>query len=288
MLPTGPQPDTLGTALAWGRAQLKCNPESSDLDAEALLLHLLGLERATLRARPERCLTADQAMRYQWLIEQRRKGWPVAYLTGQREFWSRSFRVGPEVLIPRPETELLIELALHRLPADTRAHILDLGTGSGIIALTLAAERPGCSVTATDSSADALAVSQENARRLGISRVSFLQGHWFAPLAKDERFDLIVSNPPYIPGRDPHLAQGDLRYEPRQALASGGDGLEALREIIAHCPAHLNSGGWLILEHGYDQGDAVAALLTEGNYQDIIQYRDLQGHMRASVARYDD
>ena len=284
----GPRPDTLGAALTWGRELLKCRSESSDLDAEALLLHLLGLERATLRAWPERCLTAEQAMQYQYLIEQRREGWPVAYLTGQREFWSRNFRVGPGVLIPRPETELLIEIALHRLPADTRASILDLGTGSGVIALTLAAERPGCSVTATDFSADALAVSQENARRLGISRVSFLQGHWFAPLAKDERFDLIVSNPPYIPGRDPHLAQGDLRYEPRQALASGGDGLEALREIIAHCPAHLNSGGWLILEHGYDQGDAVAALLTEGNYRDIIQYRDLQGHMRASVARYDD
>jgi release factor glutamine methyltransferase len=286
MLPTDPHPDTLGAALAWGRAQLNGAAERGDLDAEVLLLHLLDLERTTLRAWPERHITTDQAMQYQWLIGQRREGWPIAYLTGQREFWSRSFRVGPGVLIPRPETELLIEIALNRLPANARASLLDLGAGSGIIALTLAAERPGCSITATDASAAALAITQENARRLGISHIRYLQGHWFEPLAADDRFDLIVSNPPYIAAEDPHLGQGDLRYEPQPALASGSDGLDAMREIIDRSPGHLHPGGWLILEHGYDQADAVTALLTAGGYHDISQYRDLQGHTRASVARY--
>lgn len=260
--------------------------ETNNLDAEVLLLHLLDLERTTLRAWPERRITTDQAMQYKLLIGQRREGWPVAYLTGQREFWSRSFRVGPGVLIPRPETELLIEIVLERLPADARASLLDLGTGSGIIALTLAAERPGCSITATDASADALAITQENARRLGISHIRYLKGHWFEPLAADDRFDLIASNPPYIAAADPHLAEGDLRYEPQQALASGSDGLDALREIIDRSPAHLHPGGWLILEHGYDQANAVTTLLTKGGYRDISQYRDLLGHPRASVARY--
>ena len=286
MLPTEPHLNTLGAALAWGRTQLNGAAETNNLDAEVLLLHLLDLERTTLRAWPERRITTDQAMQYKLLIGQRREGWPVAYLTGQREFWSRSFRVGPGVLIPRPETELLIELVLERLPADTHASLLDLGTGSGIIALTLAAERPGCSITATDASADALAITQENARRLGISQIRYLKGHWLDPLAADDRFDLIVSNPPYIAAADPHLAQGDLRYEPQQALASGSDGLDALREIIDRSLAHLHPGGWLILEHGYDQADAVTALLTKGGYRDISQYRDLQGHPRASVARY--
>lgn len=287
MLPTDPPPDTLGTALAWGRTQLHGAAETNNLDAEVLLLHLLDLERTTLRAWPERHITADQGMQYQWLIGQRRAGWPIAYLTGQREFWSRSFRVGPGVLIPRPETELLIEIVLNRFPADARASLLDLGTGSGIIALTLAAERPGCAITATDASADALAITRENARRLGISQIRYLKGHWLDPLAADDRFDLIVSNPPYIAAEDPHLVQGDLRYEPQPALASGSDGLDALREIIDRSPAHLHPGGWLILEHGYDQANAVNALLTKDGYRDISQYRDLQGHPRASVARYD-
>jgi len=286
MLPTKPHLNTLGAALAWGRTQLNGAAETNILDAEVLLLHLLDLERTTLRAWPERRITTDQAIQYKLLIGQRREGRPVAYLTGQREFWSRSFRVGPGVLIPRPETELLIELVLERLPADTHASLLDLGTGSGIIALTLAAERPGCSITATDASNDALAITRENARRMGISQIRYLKGHWLDPLAADDRFDLIVSNPPYIAAADPHLAQGDLRFEPQQALASGSDGLDALREIIDRSPAHLHPGGWLILEHGYDQADALTAILTKGGYRDIGQYRDLQGHPRASVARY--
>lgn len=283
---SGPPPDTLDDALRWGRAELAASSESAALDAEVLLLHVLDCTRSALRAWPERLIDRERAARFQALIGRRREGWPVAYLTGEREFWSRSFHVGPGVLIPRHETELLIELALERLPPDAGADILDLGTGSGIIALTLAAERPGCRVSAIDASTKAIATAQHNALRLGLGRVRFVPGHWLDPLAAHDRFDLMVSNPPYIPEQDPHLGQGDLLYEPREALASGSDGLAALREIIDLGRAHLNPGGWLILEHGYDQSDSVAALLAGCAYREMSHHRDLQGHRRATVARY--
>jgi release factor glutamine methyltransferase len=279
-------PETLAAALTSGKHRLRETSDTAAMDAEVLLMHVLGRDRAHLRAWPEKQLTAAQTSVYAALIERRREGWPVAYLTGEREFWSRPFRVAPGVLIPRPETELLIELALAALPADHPADMLDLGTGSGIIAITLAVERPRSRVVAVDVSPEALAIAQENAERLSARNLRLLQGDWLTPLPPYERYDLIVSNPPYIAENDPHLRQGDLRHEPDLALASGADGLTALRRIIAEARDFLKPGGTLLLEHGYDQADAIGALLCGSGYGAITHYRDLQGHRRATMARY--
>jgi release factor glutamine methyltransferase len=276
---------TLQEALAWAAARLGGASGSPRLDAEALLLQLLGRDRAYLRAWPERRLDAEAAERFQHWIEQRALGVPVAYLTGEREFWSRPFQVTEGVLIPRPETELLIEQALAWVEAGQAAAILDLGTGSGIIAVTLALERPSARVTAIDLSPAALAVARDNARQLGAAGLRFLEGDWCAPLAAGERFDLIVSNPPYIAAQDPHLRQGDLRFEPVLALTAGPDGLAALRAIAGMARERLNRGGRLLLEHGYDQADALGALLASLGYREIAHHRDLQGHRRATSAR---
>ena len=286
MVTAGAYPETLAAALAFGNHRLRETSETAALDAEVLLMHVVGCDRAHLRAWPEKPLTAAQTSHYAALIERRREGWPIAYLTGEREFWSRSFKVAPGVLIPRPETELLIELALAALPADRPADALDLGTGSGIIAITLAAERPRTQVVAVDISPEALAIAQDNAERLGARNLRLLQGNWLAPLPPNERYDLIVSNPPYIAEDDPHLRQGDLRHEPGLALASGADGLTALRRIIAEARDFLKPGGTLLLEHGYDQADAIGALLRDTGYGEITHHRDLQGHCRATMARY--
>ena len=282
----GAGPETLAGALAFGNHRLRKTSDTAALDAEVLLMHLLNCDRAHLRAWPEKQLTPEQAGDYAALIERRRQGWPIAYLTGEREFWSRPFRVAPGVLIPRPETELLIELALASLPADHPADVLDLGTGSGIIAIILAVERPRSRVVAIDVSPEALAIAQDNAERLGARNLRLLQGDWLTPLPPNERYDLIVSNPPYIAEDDPHLRQGDLRHEPGLALASGPDGLIALRRIIAEARDFLKPGGALLLEHGYDQADAIGALLRDADYREIIHHHDLQGHRRATMARY--
>ena len=279
-------PETFAGALAAGRHRLGETSPSPALDAEVLLMHVLGCDRARLRAWPEKPLTPAQGSEFHDLIERRRQGWPIAYLTGEREFWSRPFQVAPGVLIPRPETELLIELALDAVPADQPADLLDLGTGSGILAITLAVERPRARVAAVDASAEALAIAQANATRHAALNLRFFQGDWLAPLPPTERFDLIVSNPPYIAEDDPHLRQGDLRHEPGLALASGPDGLTALRRIIAESRAFLKPGGELLLEHGYDQADAITALLRGSGYGEITHHRDLQGHRRATMARY--
>lgn len=287
MSAASPAPETLGGALRWGCAVLAAHSASADLDAEVLLTHVLGCGRTTLRAWPERLLAPEAAERYRALIESRREGWPVAYLTGLREFWSRTFHVAPGVLVPRPETELLIELALAVLPAGQPATLLDLGTGSGIIAITLGLERPDDRIVAIDTSPAALAIARTNAARLRAGNVAFRAGHWLAPLAPDERFDLVVSNPPYIAADDPHLSRGDLRHEPPLALASGPDGLEALRIIVRDAPSHMKPGATLLLEHGYDQATPLAALLVRHGYRDIRTHRDLQGHPRATLARYE-
>lgn len=215
------------------------------------------------------------------LIGRRLAGEPVAYILGEREFYGRRFRVGPATLIPRPETEHLVEAALARGPAAAR--VLDIGTGSGCIAITLKLERPDWSVSAVDVSAGALAVAKENGARLGAA-VEWLESDLYAALA-GRRFDLIVSNPPYVPETDPHLGQGDVRFEPRSALASGADGLDAIRAIVEQAPAHLNPGGWLLLEHGYDQGESVPALLADAGYQEVFMARDLAGQARVSGGR---
>ena len=250
-------------------------------DAEALLLHVLGKPRSWLYAHADDALDAEVQTAFAALVARRAAGEPVAYLTGRRGFWTLELEVTPDTLIPRPETELLVELALQRLPRDAAVRVADLGTGSGAIALALASERPRAQLVATDASADALAVARRNAQRLGTGNVRFVQGDWLAPLA-GERFELIVSNPPYIEAADLHLAQGDLRYEPTAALASGADGLDAIRRIVADAPAHLEAGGWLLLEHGWNQGEAARALLRAAGYAQAFTAQDLEARDRVS------
>lgn len=250
-------------------------------DAEALLLHVLGQSRSWLFAHADDALDTDVRTAFEALVARRAAGEPVAYLTGRRGFWTLELEVTPATLIPRPETELLVELALERLPRDMACRVADLGTGSGAIALALASERPQAQVVATDASVDALAVARRNAQRLGIRNVRFVQGDWLAPLV-GERFVLVVSNPPYIEAADPHLAQGDLRYEPAAALASGADGLDAIRRIVADACAHLEPGGWLLFEHGWNQGDAARALLREAGYVQVFTAQDLEARDRVS------
>ncbi|HEX8777031.1 MAG TPA: peptide chain release factor N(5)-glutamine methyltransferase [Rhodanobacter sp.] len=256
-------------------------------DAEALLLHVLGQPRSWLFAHAGDVLDPDVRAAFEALVARRSAGEPVAYITGRRGFWTLELEVTPATLIPRPETELLVELALERLPRDMAGRVADLGTGSGAIALALASERPQAQVVATDASPDALVVARRNAQRLGVGNVRFLQGDWLAPLA-GERFALVVSNPPYIEAADPHLAQGDLRYEPAAALASGADGLDALRRIVAAAPAHLEAGGWLLLEHGWNQGAAVRGLLHEAGCAEVFTARDLEARDRVSGGRRGD
>ena len=252
------------------------------LDAELLLAHALGVSRARLYAWPEDEPDTVQRAAFERLVEAREQGEPIAYLTGRREFWSLELRVTPHVLIPRHETELLVELALERIPRDRAFRIADLGTGSGAIALALARERPLARVTATDASATALDVARGNAERLGVGNVGFAAGDWYAALG-DARFDLIVSNPPYVAADDAHLAQGDLRFEPASALASGADGLDAIRHIVAGAPAHLVDGGALLLEHGFDQSVRVRALLDAAGFVDVRSVRDAAGHERVTL-----
>lgn len=254
------------------------------VDAEFLLAHVLGRSRSWLLAHRDEAVPDADAAAFDALVQRRAAGEPVAYLTGQRGFWRFDLAVTPATLIPRPETELLVELALHRLPADRPLRIADLGTGSGAIALALAFERPRAQVLATDASVQALDVARANAAALRLGNVGFREGDWFAPLA-GERFDLIASNPPYIALDDPHLVEGDLRYEPASALSSGADGLDAIRTIAAGAPAHLESGGWLLLEHGWDQGAAVRDVLTRAGFADVATQRDLEDRDRVTLGR---
>ena len=276
--------ETLSQALRSAAARLT-DSDSPQLDAELLLGHVLGRDRSHLRAHPEAALDAAQTRRYARLVEDRRRGEPIAYLTGEREFWSLQLKVTPATLIPRPETELLVEQALRLIPTGSDWDILDLGTGSGAIALAIANERPHCRITAVDISDAALTVARDNAHHLRISNVEFLQGDWFAPVA-DRRFHMIVSNPPYVGSDDPHLGEGDLRFEPRQALVSGSDGLQDIHRIVSEATAHLHPGGHLLLEHGYGQGTAVRASLQALGFTHPHSMHDLAGHERISLAQH--
>lgn len=253
-------------------------------EAERLLAHALDRDRTWIYAHAEEALEAPARARFDRLVAARRAGQPVAYLLGDAGFWSLSLAVSPEVLIPRADTERLVELALERLAPGAAVRVADLGTGSGAIALALARERPRARIVATDASGAALAVAEANARRLGIANLEFRKGDWLQALA-GERCELIVSNPPYIAADDPHLAQGDLRFEPPAALASGADGLDAIRAITRDAPAHLHPGGWLLLEHGWEQGAAVRALLAAAGLRDVFTATDLGGRDRVSGAR---
>jgi len=250
-------------------------------DAEALLLHLLRKPRSWLLAHADDLLDTDVRTAYALLIDRRFSGEPVAYITGRRGFWSFDLEVTPATLIPRSETELLVELALTRLPHAAGGTVADLGTGSGAIALAIACDRPGARVVATDASADALTVAQRNAQRLVIDNVTFEQGDWLTPLA-GQKFNLIVSNPPYIEAADPHLGQGDLRFEPAAALASGNDGLDAIRRIVGDAREHLEVGGWLLFEHGWNQGEAARKLLIAAGYAEVMTSQDLEQRDRVS------
>jgi release factor glutamine methyltransferase len=249
------------------------------VDAHVLMAHALGVNRAHLAANPMRVLTESEGARIDMLFARRALGQPVAYLIEKREFYGRDFHVSPDVLIPRPETETLVEAALARLAP--QASCLDLGTGSGAIAVTLACERRDAHVTATDSSEASLEVARRNAAAHDCA-IEFLAGSWYQPLA-GRRFDLVVANPPYVAAGDPHLGEGDLRFEPAQALTDASrDGLDSLRAIVAAAPDHLTPGGWLLVEHGYDQALAVAALLVAAGLREIVAIADLAGIPRVA------
>jgi release factor glutamine methyltransferase len=258
--------------------------DGARLDAEVLLLHVLGRSRAWLFAHGDDALDPAHALAFEALVARRALGVPVAHLTGAREFWSMTLKVTPDTLIPRPDTELLVELALERVPTDAFSTLADLGTGTGAVALALARDRPRARVIATDASAAALSVARENARELKIPNVEFALGDWCEALG-DMQCDLVVSNPPYIETGDAHLEQGDLRYEPIAALASGADGLDAIRAIAQQVPAHLKPGAWLLVEHGWRQGEAVRKVLTDNGFIDVATWRDLEARDRVSGGR---
>ena len=256
------------------------------VDARVLLRQALQVGNEYLAAHPERELDAEQEHRFSTLVARRAAGEPVAYITERREFYGLEFKVTPDVLIPRPETELLVELALARVPERRGAKVLDLGTGSGAIAVSLAHHRPLVQVAAIDASQAALAVASENARRLLVQpNVETRPGNWYGSL-RGETFSLIVANPPYVAAADPHLLLGDLRLEPRAALAAGADGLDDLRVIVAGAPTHLNSGGWLLCEHGYDQAHSVRELFIAAGFGAVFCAPDLAGIPRVTGGQW--
>ncbi len=261
-------------------------PESPTprLDAELLLAHALGKSRSYLHTWPESELPAELIATFEACVARRRSGEPVAYILGRQGFWSLELDVANHTLIPRPDTELLVETALALLPTTPLA-VLDLGTGSGAIALALACERPVWQVVGVDRVPEAVALASGNRERLQLNNAVFAESHWFAALA-GQRFALIVSNPPYIAAADPHLSQGDVRFEPSSALVAGIDGLDDIRQIIQQAPEHLNAAGWLLLEHGFDQAEAVRDLLDKRGFVQVQSRRDLGGHQRISLGQW--
>ena len=275
---------TLNDAIVAATAQLKNSSPSPALDAQVLLAHSLGQDRTYLIAHAKDTLDTETNSQFEQLVAQRIKGMPVAYLTGEQEFWSLPIRVTSDTLIPRPETELLVELALEKIPHEQNFLIADIGTGSGAIAIAIANERKGSSVIASDRSAEAIEVAKQNANRLALDNVEFVQGATFDPLT-EKIFNLVVSNPPYVLESDPHLAQGDIRFEPRSALAAGPDGLDVIRLIIEQAKDHLVPRGWLMIEHGYDQESAVEELFARAGFEEIECYRDLAGQPRVTIGQ---
>jgi release factor glutamine methyltransferase len=274
-------PQTLADALHTATLLLERASSSARLDAELLLEYVTGQSRTSFRAFPERGLPAQAGWAFQQLVMRRLKGEPIAYIRGQQEFWSLLFEVSPAVLIPRPETETLVERALARIDMSEPRSVLDLGTGSGAVALAIANERRNVRVVATDISKEALAMASRNAGRLQIATVTYLQGSWYAPVGA-ERFDVIVSNPPYIAAEDPDLAADVRRHEPAMALISGPSGVEALESIVKGAPSHLTDKGWLLLEHGWKQGAATRDLLVRAGFINVRSHPDLAGRERVT------
>ncbi len=263
---------------------LKLVSDSALLDAEVLLCIALNEPRSHLRAWPDKHLQPEQHQAFRNLLVRRQQGTPIAYITGNREFWSRDFKVTPDVLIPRPDTELLIELSLKLIPADAPSKIIDLGTGSGVIAIILAAERPQAQISATDLSWAALNVAQLNADKHRINNIQFYQSDWFSGVP-DTKFDLIVSNPPYIAEDDSHLQLGDVRFEPPTALCAAEQGLRDIKIIATAARNYLKPGGHLLLEHGYNQRQQVQNLFKDLHYDKVQTYTDLSGQPRATYGR---
>jgi release factor glutamine methyltransferase len=256
------------------------------VDARALLRHACGVDDAYLIAHADDKLSAEQSAAFAALVARRAAGEPIAYIVGTREFFSLEFKVTQAVLIPRPETELLVEFALERCDAERACSVLDLGTGSGCVAITIAKHLPRAQVVAVDSSADALAIARENAARHATANLELVASDWFAGLG-DRHFDVIVANPPYVAAGDPHLSEGDLPAEPAAALVAGNDGLDCIRAIVAAAPRYLNRDGWLAIEHGYDQAERCRELLAGAGFEDVFSREDLAGIERISGGRLD-
>lgn len=271
--------------LAESNRQLQASSDSAQLDIEILLCHVLNKDRSHLRAWPEKQVSDDQLKQFNTLFKQRLQGMPIAYLTGKREFWSRDFITTPAVLIPRPETETLIELCLELIPNQSTTSTLDLGTGSGIIAITLAAELKSVQVTAVDQSKEALIIAQKNATLNNTKGIQFIQSDWFTQVPP-QQFDFILSNPPYIDPADHHLQQGDVRFEPSSALIAQKNGLQDIIDIAQHSTKFLKQNGYLILEHGYDQQQSVHDILKSQHYTNIHCITDLAGQDRVSYAQW--
>ena len=278
---------TVSSVLAEAIRSLDPLVSASRLEAEILLAHALGTSRHRLYAWPERKIGTESRDAARALVARRREGEPIAYITGSREFWSLELEVNRHVLIPRPETESLVEAALDLVPKDAKSQIADLGTGCGAIAAAIAAERPACRVLATDISPRALAVARRNFRRLGMVNARFCTARWFEPFSR-LHLDLVVCNPPYVADDDPHLLKGDLRFEPRLALAGGADGLDAIRNVAATARDHLKAGGTLVFEHGVDQGTPVRDLMAGLGYRELVTLKDLAGHDRVTQGRRPD
>ncbi|NOY16486.1 MAG: peptide chain release factor N(5)-glutamine methyltransferase [Gammaproteobacteria bacterium] len=268
------------------KARSKLTGPEARLESELLLAETCGISRSYQGIHPDEELSEKHCLQFDSALKRRIAGEPLAYITGSRGFWDMDLKVSPEVLIPRPDTECLVEQALLRIPADAGWQIADLGTGSGAIALALARERPQCEITATDLSMAALVIAEENARLQGTKNISFAAGSWLQPI-KSSLFEMIVCNPPYIPADDPHLKQGDLPAEPEHALISGSDGLDAIRQIIPDSVSHLKPGGFLLLEHAYDQARAVSRLLGHVGFKEIFTKKDYGGNDRVTGGKAD-
>lgn len=269
-------------ALQYAAEQLSESSSSITLDTQLLLSHVLNCDITHLIAWPEKELDHQQKQQFQALIIKRQHGTPIAHLTGHREFWSLNFKVNNSTLIPRPETETLIEFILEEFGEAKKQNVLDMGTGTGAIAITLANEKPEWSITACDISADAITLALKNKAELKTNNVTFLQSNWFSNIPQ-QTFDIIVSNPPYIAVDDPHLKEGDVRFEPETALTSGKNGMNDIVHLCSQAKPYLSSKGWLIVEHGYNQKDDVADCFRRNNYQSICQRSDLAGHCRMTA-----
>ena len=259
--------------------------DTARLDSEVLLAFILEENRTFLHTWPEQILSESQQQKFNTLIQRRKAGEPVAYIIGTQEFWSLNLKVSPDTLIPRPETELLVEQALQQIPKDSNWIILDAGTGSGAIALAIASERPACQLVATDISLANLCLAQSNAIINNINNITFIAANWLKPFIADFQFDMVVSNPPYIVENDPHLQQGDVRFEPLRALTAGKNGLDDIKVIIQQAYTHIRPGGWLLIEHGYHQADDVIKLMKQQTYVSIEYLRDYGGQPRLSLAK---